>query len=343
MVAFFKTALCASLLCIQASAAVDRTNAVISVLEQHKDLTAFYQLFTSTGHGSGIPEPAFEARFNDNNKDDEFTILAPTNEAIAKVPGLAQKLTSPAGYPLLAALLRTHILPGKLSPQQLYGKSIRAIEGFSIDISAGGVITTNTNMMSLTDSDVRAGMQAKLLKDRRGNLIRIPATNGVVYMVDNIFDPMLTYFGEDAPDHNSLPAIKRSPSKTMKDILAADPDTLRARELLRMHAPRFLYDRLNTKLAGKDNSKVVFLVPSNEALKLFTKKAEEQSNADITKFFLAAGYGTMDGKNIKGRAGFTLEVEGGRVMNAKVEKRECGSNGCIWRIGRVIDSVYGLL
>jgi hypothetical protein len=154
---------------------------------------------------------------------------------------------------------------------------------------------------------------------------------------------MITYFGEDAPDNESLPAIKRSPSKTMKDILAADPDTLRARELLRMHAPRFLYDRLNTKLAGKDNSKVVFLVPSNEALKLFTKKAEEQSNADITKFFLAAGYGTMDGKNIKGRAGFTLEVEGGRVMNAKVEKRECGSNGCIWRIGRVIDSVYGLL
>ncbi|KAM0491985.1 hypothetical protein ACHAP8_010225 [Fusarium lateritium] len=342
MVNFFKAALCASVLCIQASAEVNRKNAVITVLEQHKDLTAFYKLFTSTGHGTGIPEPAFEARFNDNNKDEAFTILAPTDEAIAKVPGLAQKLTSPDGYPLLAALLRTHILPGKLSPQQLYGKSIRAIEGFSIDVSTNGAITTNTGLTSLTGSAVRAGTQAKLLKDRRGRPIRIPASNGIVYKIDSILDPMLTYFGEDAPSQKSLPAIKYSRSKTMKDILAADPQTLRARQLLRMHAPRFLYDRLDTKITGKDNSKVVFLVPSNEALKLFTKKAEDSDNADITKFFLAAGYGTVYGKTIKGRAGFSLKIEGGRVMNAKVEKRECGFNGCVWRVGRVIDSVYGV-
>ncbi|GKU06165.1 hypothetical protein FLAG1_07912 [Fusarium langsethiae] len=343
MINFFKTALYASLLCMQASAKVDRTNAVITVLEQHKDLTTFYNLFASTGHGTGIPEPAFEARFNDNNKDQAFTILAPTNEAIAKVPGLAQRLSSPAGYPLLAALLRTHILPGKLSPQQLYGKTITAIEGFSIDINTNGAITTNAGMTSLTESAVRAGTQAKILKDRRGRAIRIPASNGVVYKIDNILDPMLTYFGEDAPSHEFLPVIKYSRSKTMKDILATDPQTRRARQLLRMHAPHFLYDRLDTKLAGKDNSKVVFLVPSNEALKLFTKKVEDHGNTDITKFFLAAGYGTMEGNTIKGRAGFMLEIEGGRVMNTQVEKRECGSNGCVWRIGRVIDSVYGTL
>ncbi|KAF9773177.1 hypothetical protein IL306_009083 [Fusarium sp. DS 682] len=344
MTNFFKAALCASMLLLTgASAKVDRTNAVLTVLEQHKDLTAFYNLFKSTGDGDGIPEPAFEERFNDNRVGLDFTILAPTNEAIAKVPGLAEKLTTATGYPLLAALLRTHILPGKLGPHDLYSKNIIAVEGFSVHTSPNGDIITNSG---LTKSDVRAGTQAKLLKDGRGKPVRISASNGVVYKIDNILDPFLTYFGEDsAKSHRSLPAIKHSPSKTMKDILAADPQTSRARELLNIVAPWFPNDRLDIGFSGhraKENSKVVFLVPSNEALKYFTKKAEAPGNADATRFFLMAGFGRMDGRHIKGRAGFKLKVEGGRVMNAKVEKRECGSNGCVWRIGRAIDSIYGL-
>ncbi|KAF5580343.1 hypothetical protein FPCIR_10678 [Fusarium pseudocircinatum] len=305
MTNFFKAALCASIYFLAgASAKVNRTNAVLTVLEQHKDLTAFYELFKSTGDGIGIPEPAFEERFNDNNVGLDFTILVPTNEAIAKGHGLTEKLTTATGYPLLAALLR------------------------------------------LTKTDVRAGTQARLLKDKRGNPIRVPASNGVVYKIDNILDPLLTYFGEDsARNHRTLPTIKHSPSKSMKDILAADPETSRARELLYTVAPWFPRDRLDMSFSGrrtKENSKVVYLVPSNEALKSFTKTAEAPGNADATRFFLMAGFGKMDAKHIKGRAGFKLEVEGGRVMNAKVEKRECGSNGCVWRIGRVIDSVYGL-
>ncbi|ENH68988.1 hypothetical protein FOC1_g10010161 [Fusarium oxysporum f. sp. cubense race 1] len=313
MTNFFKAALCASMLFLAgASAKVNRTNAVLTVLEEYKDLTAFYELFKSTGGGIGIPEPAFEERFNDNNVGLDFTILAPTNEAIAKVYGLTEKLTTAVGYPLLTTLLRTHILPGKLAPHDLYNKNIVSIEGFSIHTDSKGVITTNPG---LTKTDVRARTQAKLLKDKRGKPIRVPASNG------------------------------HSPSKSMKDILAADPETSRARELLYTVAPWFPRDRLDMSFSGrrtKENSKVVYLVPSNEALKSFTKVAEAPGNADATRFFLMAGFGRMDGKHIKGRAGFKLEIEGGRVMNAEVEKRECGSNGCVWRIGRVIDSVYGL-
>ncbi|CVK89198.1 hypothetical protein FPRO06_03868 [Fusarium proliferatum] len=344
MTNFFKAALCASIVFLAgASAKVNRTNAVLTVLEQHKDLTAFYELFKSTGDGVGIPEPAFEERINDNNVGLDFTILAPTNEAIAKVHGLTEKLTTATGYPLLTALFRTHILPGKLAPHDLYNKNIISIEGFSIHTDSKGGITTN---QGLTKTEVRAGTQARLLKDRRGKPIIVPASNGVVYKIDNILDPLLTYFGEDsARNHRSLPTIKHSPSKSMKDILAADPETSRARELLYTVAPWFPRDRLDMLFSGrrtKENSKVVYLVPSNEALKSFGKAAEAPGNADATRFFLMAGFGRMDGKHIKGRAGFKLEVEGGRVMNASVEKRECGSNGCVWRIGRVIDSVYDL-
>ncbi|KAF5647262.1 hypothetical protein F52700_1564 [Fusarium sp. NRRL 52700] len=344
MTKFFKAALYASIYFLAgASAKVNRTNAVLTVLEQHKDLTAFYEFFKSTGGDIGIPEPAFEERFNDNNVGLDFTILAPTNEAIAKVHGLTEKLTTATGYPLLAALLRTHILPGKLAPYDLYNKNIVSIEGFSIHTDSKGDITTN---QGLTKTDVRAGTQASLLKDKRGKPIHVPASNGVVYKIDNILDPFLTYFGEDsARNYRSLPTIKHSPSKSMKDILAADPETSRARELLYTVAPWFPRDRLDMSFSGRrtnENSKVVYLVPSNEALKSFGKAAEAPGNADAARFFLMAGFGRMDGKNIKGRAGFKLEVEGGRVMNADVEKRECGSNGCVWRIGRVIDSVYGL-
>ncbi|KAF4333409.1 hypothetical protein FBEOM_12778 [Fusarium beomiforme] len=222
MTNFLKAVLLASILLLTgASAKVSRNNAVLTVLEQHKDLTAFYELFKSTGDGTGIPEPAFEERFNDNDVGLDFTILAPTNEAIAKGPGLAKKLTTAPGYLLLAAILRTHILPGKLTPHDLYSKNIMSVEGFSIHTSPNGDITTNPG---LTNSDVRAGTQAKLLTDRRGKPIRIPASNGVVYKIDSILDPMLTYFGEDsAKSHRSLPAVKHSPSKTMKDILAAGP------------------------------------------------------------------------------------------------------------------------
>ncbi|RKK95528.1 hypothetical protein BFJ68_g14742 [Fusarium oxysporum] len=238
MTNFFKAALCASMLFLAgAPAKVNRTNAVLTVLEEYKDLTAFYELFKSTGGGIGIPEPAFEERFNDNNVGLDFSILAPTNEAIAKVHGLTEKLTTAVGYPLLTTLLRTHILPGKLVPHDLYNKNIVSIEGFSIHTDSKGVITTNPG---LTRTDVRARTQAKLLKDKKGKPIRVPASNGIVYKIDNILDPLLTYFGEDsARNHSSLPTIKHSPSKSMKDILAADPETSRVRELLYTVAPWF--------------------------------------------------------------------------------------------------------
>ncbi|KAF4451808.1 hypothetical protein F53441_5283 [Fusarium austroafricanum] len=344
MANFLKVTLCMSTFFLTgALGQVNRTNAVLTVLEQTHDLTAFYNLFKSTGGATGIPEPAFEERFNDNNVGLDYTILAPTNAAIAKVHGLVEKLTKAEAYPLLASLLRTHILPGRLSPEDLYDKNIVAIEGFLIHTDANGAITTNPGV---AHTDVPVGTQARLMKDSSGKPIQVPASNGVVYKIDNILDPMLTYFGGDAvANHSSLPTITFRSSKMMKEILTADTQTSRARELLQIVAPDFFNERLDlsyTGARGNKNSEVIYLVPSNDALALFNSKAETSGNADATRFFLLAGFGKIEGNKVTGHADFELKIEGGRVMNAAVEKRECGLNGCVWRIGRVIDSVYGL-
>lgn len=320
---------------------VDCNNAVLTKLENTDDLTSFYALFKSTGGSLGVPGPDFEERFNDNNNKLTWTILAPTNAALSKLPeSFRTKLTSPEAYPLLAAVLRTHILNETRKPDELLGGSFTAIEGFQIDVSDSGAVTSNKGISGT------AGTQAQVQFDG-DKPSTVDASNGIIYRIDNVIDPFITFFGEDAANADShLSPATEARDKTMRDIVFSDDNLSRAREILQVIDPMFINDRLALSYTGDregENNQTVWLAPSNEALQLFGERAEAPGNADASKFFLESGFGKVQGgeTGVVGRAGFEYMVDGDRVANARVEMRTCGKNGCVWRIGRALDTFYG--
>ncbi|HEY6575051.1 MAG TPA: fasciclin domain-containing protein, partial [Mycobacterium sp.] len=66
----------------------------------------------------------------------EFTVIAPTDDAFAKIdPATLQKLKTDA--PLLSSILTYHVVPGQLSPAQVAGTH-KTVEGGEVTISGAG-------------------------------------------------------------------------------------------------------------------------------------------------------------------------------------------------------------
>jgi uncharacterized surface protein with fasciclin (FAS1) repeats len=99
-----------------------------------------------------------------------FTIFAPTDEAFAKLPAdtLAGLLADPAA---LKKILLYHVVPEKVMASQVVGlKSATTVEGSSIAISVKGdsVELNGTTKVVATD---------------------IPASNGVIHVIDTVLLP----------------------------------------------------------------------------------------------------------------------------------------------------------
>jgi uncharacterized surface protein with fasciclin (FAS1) repeats len=193
-------------------------------------------------------------------------------------------LAKPASYPILAALIRTHILPGDLADEQLRnGQSITTVEGWPLSISDTCIRVND----AVTATEVPSpACQANLLPSPR-----TPAANGAIYKIDTLLDPFLTYFGEDAA--GDVPEIVHR-NGTVADVIATDPDFSTLYALYQDISPFYL---VQIALFAPDRdvgrNSWIYLAPSNTAFDVLPAgaldRAREPGNSGFTGLLL--GYG----------------------------------------------------
>ncbi len=103
--------------------------------------------------------------------DGELTVLAPTDEAFAKLPaGTVETLLKPENKAKLAAILKLHVIPGRVNAASAVGAGVaETLNGQAVvfDI-AGGQLRVNGADIVATDID---------------------ASNGVIHVIDSVILP----------------------------------------------------------------------------------------------------------------------------------------------------------
>ena len=102
-----------------------------------------------------------------------FTVLAPTDEAFAKLPeGTVESLLKPENKEKLIAILTYHVIPGKAVAAdvvKLDGQAVKSVQGSDIQVKVDGA-TVKVN-------------DAKVIKTD------IDCTNGVIHVIDTVILP----------------------------------------------------------------------------------------------------------------------------------------------------------
>jgi uncharacterized surface protein with fasciclin (FAS1) repeats len=102
-----------------------------------------------------------------------FTVLAPTDEAFAKLPeGTVESLLKPENKAKLIAILKYHVIAGKVlaaAVVKLDGQNVKTVEGSTAKVAVkdGGVTINNAKVVK-TDID---------------------CTNGVIHVIDTVILP----------------------------------------------------------------------------------------------------------------------------------------------------------
>ncbi len=103
--------------------------------------------------------------------DGPFTVFAPTDDAFAKLPaGTVETLLKPENKEKLKAILLYHVVDGQVgSTQVVKMSSAKTLDGKDVDITA------NNGAVMIND--------AKVVK------ADIPASNGVIHVIDTVLIP----------------------------------------------------------------------------------------------------------------------------------------------------------
>jgi len=99
-----------------------------------------------------------------------FTVFAPTDEAFAKLPaGTVENLLKPENKDKLIAILKYHVIPGKVLAADVKTMEVKTVEGQNVKlvVSAEGVTVDN----------------AKVVKTD------VMAENGVIHVIDTVIIP----------------------------------------------------------------------------------------------------------------------------------------------------------
>jgi uncharacterized surface protein with fasciclin (FAS1) repeats len=103
--------------------------------------------------------------------DGPLTVFAPTDAAFAKLPdGTVDNLLKPENKDQLAAILKYHVVPGKVMSSDIKGKKLdtETVEGRKVMIDATSGVTVGG--AKVTQADVEA-------------------SNGVIHIVDTVIMP----------------------------------------------------------------------------------------------------------------------------------------------------------
>ncbi|CAG8955513.1 hypothetical protein HYFRA_00009465 [Hymenoscyphus fraxineus] len=296
------------------------------------------------GSGGNKLNPALEERFNSKIDGRKYTAFVPTNDAFAKIPSaFVGALTAAPAYPLLEAIIRTHIAEGQVNSGNLTSSSpIIAIEGFPLSIT-----TTQTNAILINKQAQRVGDET-------------PASNGVVHRIDQVLNPFTGYFG--VSNTSSAPAQSSQVEGTISDILSTDQRLSTIRDVLLALQPDLIQNRLRL---SSPQQQQIFTAPSNAAFAAAPPGTPEASKAPSNQplSFQLFSFGLLNNPNPTAKLA-DLNLAGGSaqransftginvtvsqktpegavfVNNAAVEGEVCGSNGCVWLVDRILDPLY---
>ena len=124
-------------------------------------------LTTLTSALSGKLNP--QVNLVDTLNGGEFTVFAPTDAAFAKIdPATIATLKTDA--PLLTKILTYHVVPGRVSPDQVVGTH-KTVEGGTVTVTGMG------NDLKVNDASVVCG--------------GVRTANATVYMIDTVLMPSM--------------------------------------------------------------------------------------------------------------------------------------------------------
>ena len=122
-------------------------------------------LKTLTAAVSGQLNP--DVNLVDTLNGGEFTVFAPTDDAFAKIP--AQTIDGlKTDSAMLTSILTYHVVPGRLSPEQIDGTH-KTVEGADLTVTGGG------DALKVNNASVVCG--------------GVQTANATVYMVDTVLMP----------------------------------------------------------------------------------------------------------------------------------------------------------
>ena len=153
-------ALFAVLLAVAAPAFAAEKN-LVETIAASKDHQTLYAAIKAAGLGDAL------------KADGPFTVLAPTDDAFAKLPeGTVETLLKPENKSKLVAILTYHVIPAKAMAAdvvKLDGKAVKTLQGSTVPIKVSG-------------KTVMVGKAKVIAAD-------IAASNGVIHVIDTVLLP----------------------------------------------------------------------------------------------------------------------------------------------------------
>jgi len=100
----------------------------------------------------------------------DFTVFAPVDSAFAKLPKATVKmLSTPKGAKALTTVLTYHVVAGRMTPEQVAGKTLTTVEGEKLKV------TGTSDMLKAQQANVVCG--------------GVKTANATVYLVDSVLIP----------------------------------------------------------------------------------------------------------------------------------------------------------
>ncbi|KAL3473358.1 FAS1 domain-containing protein [Aspergillus californicus] len=329
-------------------------------------LSMYAHVYNMTG---GIDEinPMFTKRFNNDEDKRNYTLLAPTNEAWAKIPTeISDILLTQQAYPLIEALLRTHIIEARLTAADLVSLagSDAGVGGISTSLQLSNTtdqfhrgILTKTVQGYYIDCTIPSNGTVVVLIDGQAAIAHadIVADNGLIHEIDQIIDPFLVYGGGPS-NRTTAPTMERT-SLSIAAFLQTDSRLSNASKLLSVNSPDTV-----RRLSKQSDSKQFFVAPQNEAydlmptiLPVFHTLVAPYKSAFNTLMW-QYGWVDSDGERLASLnfsnsvsvasdvTGLNLTVtqENGAIfiMNAGLVTQVETANGYLWIVDRWLDPLY---
>ncbi|PYI18954.1 FAS1 domain-containing protein [Aspergillus violaceofuscus CBS 115571] len=354
-----------------AAVAAILTNAAVAAplmdtLLEIPELSTYAHVYNRTG---GIVEinPMFTKRFNYDTDTRNYTFLAPTNAAWAKIPQpIFDILLTQQAYPLIEALLRTHIIEARLTASELVSVSATSgVGGISTSLQLSNTtaqfhrgVLTKTVQGYYIDATTAANGTVRL--DDQAAIVQadLPADNGLIHAIDQLIDPFLVYGG--GPSNRTTAPSYESTDLTIGAFVQTDARLINASQILSVNSPDTV-----RRLSRQSPEKQFFVVPRNEAFELMptilpvyhTLVSPYKSPFDTLLWqygWVDSGGERFDSRALHGNSSLsvasdvtglniTVTREDGAavfVMNAGLVTQVEAANGFLWIVDRWLDPLY---
>lgn len=113
-----------------------------------------------------------------------FTLFAPTDKAFAAVPKMTKWLLKPANSGALATVLNYHVVPGRLTAEDMYKK---------IETGGGKALLTTVEGETLILTEVQGNIKIEGTQGSLGFVTQadVEQSNGMIHIINGVLMPTL--------------------------------------------------------------------------------------------------------------------------------------------------------